>query len=122
MLRIDLRGAMFELRRGLEHSIRTQASEYVVLQAHDAVYLPVRRALEPIHGAVAEAIREALGLPPEPDRLRTALAELRRLLDENAKERELERVAGPKCVGRPRDAETAAVTYNVFIGRIFIHK
>jgi transposase len=33
-----------------------------------------------------------------------------------------ERVAGPKCVGRPRDAETAAVTYNVFIGRIFIHK
>jgi hypothetical protein len=28
---------------------------------------------------------------------------------------ENERVAGPKCVGRPRDAETAAVTYNVLI-------
>jgi hypothetical protein len=27
--------------------------------------------------------------------------------------RTFERVAGPKCVGRPRDAETAAVTYNV---------
>jgi hypothetical protein len=27
----------------------------------------------------------------------------------------IERVAGPKCVGRPRDAETAAVTYNVLI-------
>jgi hypothetical protein len=83
---------MFDLRRSQEHAIRRQVSEHVILQVHDAIYTPVRRALDSVHGAVAQAIRETLGLPPEPGRFGAALAELRRLLARNARERELQRV------------------------------
>jgi hypothetical protein len=54
--------------------------------------LPVRQALDPIHTAVEGALREALGMSPQPDRFRMALARLRAMLDANAKERDLQRV------------------------------
>ncbi len=95
MLRVDLRSAMFDMRRSLERSLRQQVSEYVLMDVHDAVYAPVRRALDPISAAFEGALREAFGSPPEADqrhRFRSALAELRALLDRNARERELQRV------------------------------
>lgn len=48
MLRIDLRSAMFDLRRSLERSLRQQVSEQVLMEVHEAIYTPVRHALDPI--------------------------------------------------------------------------
>lgn len=95
MLRVDLRGAMFDLRRGLEESLRQLVSEHVLLEIHDAIYSPVRGALDPVNGAVEAALRDAVGTSPDAEqrrRFRSALSELRALLDNNAKERELQRV------------------------------
>jgi hypothetical protein len=92
MLRIDLRGPMVDLRRSLERSIRERVAENVILEVHDQVYAPVRRALDPISDAVEGALREMFGGPPEDDRFRTALSELRTMLDGNARERDLQRV------------------------------
>lgn len=92
MVRIDLRGAMFDLRRSLETSLREQVSEHVLLDIHDRLYRPLRQALDPIHGAVDGALREAFGMPAAPDPFRSAIGRLRAMLEANAKERELQSV------------------------------
>jgi hypothetical protein len=92
MVRLHLHDPMVRLRRSLEDSIRKRVSEHVSLEVHDHVYTPVREALDPIRAAVEDALREAFGVPRTPDVHRPAIAELRRLLDRNAKERELQHV------------------------------
>jgi hypothetical protein len=91
MIRLHVGDTMVDMRRSLENALRQRVSEHVGLEVHDRVYMPVRRALDPITMAVDEAVREALGAPPRPDNVRAALGGLRALLDGNAKERELQR-------------------------------
>jgi hypothetical protein len=80
-------------KKRMERAIREQCSEQVVLEVHDAIYAPVRNALELVHGQVENAVSAALGtdlntLPRH--RHRSAITNLRALLNANAKERELQ--------------------------------
>jgi Domain of unknown function (DUF4263) len=81
------------LRVQMERAIRAQCSENVILQVHDAVYAPVKRATEQLNNAVEAALAEALGFNPSASaraRQRTSITSLRALLNEGAKERALQ--------------------------------
>ena len=81
------------LRVQLERAIRAQCSENVILQVHDAVYSPVKRATVQVHDAIEAALGEALGFNPSASARslqRRSITALRTLLDEGAKERALQ--------------------------------
>jgi hypothetical protein len=81
------------LRVRMERAIRAQCSEHVILQVHDAIYRPVKRATAEVHQAIEAAVAETLGVEKKGRPRREhgqAIAELRRLLDANAKERALQ--------------------------------
>jgi hypothetical protein len=81
------------LQLAMERAIRAQCSEHVILQVHDAVYAPVKRATSQVHDAIEAALGEALGVNPflvARTQRRTGIATLRRLLEHDAKERELQ--------------------------------
>lgn len=71
------------LQLAMERAIRAQCSEHVILQVHDAVYAPVKRATAQVHDAIEVAMGDALGVNPfySLERSRTSIAALRRLLD-----------------------------------------
>jgi hypothetical protein len=76
----------------MERAIRAQVSEGVILQVHDALYAPVKQAAR-VGDAVQAAIDEALGVDSRKSlraQRRRALADLRRLLSDGAKERDLQ--------------------------------
>ncbi|MBK8814954.1 MAG: hypothetical protein IPN42_05340 [Methylococcaceae bacterium] len=65
----------------MERAIRAQCSEHVVLQVHDAIYAPVKRATQQL----GTAMQDRSGRQYD-----QAIAELRSLLDSDAKEREVQ--------------------------------
>jgi hypothetical protein len=77
----------------MERAIRAQCSEHVILQVHDAVYAPLKRATRQVHDAIDASLQQALGgehSPPHARGAAEALAELRRLLETGVRERELQ--------------------------------
>lgn len=80
-------------RRRMEKAIRAQFSEYVILQVHDNHYEKVKRETAQVRDATEAAMGEALGLGGNfslRSQERRAIAELRTLLNRDAKERELQ--------------------------------
>jgi hypothetical protein len=84
---------LLSLRVRLERSIRAQCSEHVILQVHDAIYAPVKAATAQVHDAMSAALGDVFGVDPsvaERSGHRRSIVALRRLLDDGAKERELQ--------------------------------
>jgi hypothetical protein len=52
------------LRLNMERAIRAQCSEHVIMQVHDAIYAPVKRATAQVHNAVEAALDEAVAVRP----------------------------------------------------------
>jgi hypothetical protein len=81
------------LRVRLERAIRAECSENVILQVHDALYLPVRRATGQVNDAIEAALGEALGFSPSASarsQQRRSITSIRASVDEGAKERALQ--------------------------------
>jgi Domain of unknown function (DUF4263) len=79
-------------KRGMERAIRAHSSEQVILQLHDEVYEPVKRATALSGDAILSALDAELGSTSFslPTQSRAAIALLHDLLDQDAKERELQ--------------------------------
>lgn len=81
------------LRLSMERAIRLQCSEHVIMQVHDALYAPIKRATAHVRDAIEAALGEAFGIDPASS-LRhqhsRAIATLHALLESGARERALQ--------------------------------
>jgi len=96
MIRLLTRSSLdpfLSLRVRMERALRANCSEGAILEVHDAVYAPVKRATAPVYEAIEDAVACTLGAVEQPVQApghRQSIATLRELLDRNAKERDLQ--------------------------------
>jgi Domain of unknown function (DUF4263) len=81
------------LKLSIERKIRAQCSEHVITQAHDGVYAPVKGAIAQVNGAILAQLSKDCGVDPTAfpgNQHHRDIATLRTLIENNAKERELQ--------------------------------
>jgi hypothetical protein len=89
----DPKSFLHLFKMAMERDIRAQFSEHVIMQVHDALYAPIKQVITQVPDAIEAELAEAFGnVQNSPSRRHQdmAIAMLRTLLDNNAKERDLQ--------------------------------